>query len=742
MRFQLGAQLRNAAAAQQQLPYAKIQYGRSFARAASAHARHDSRSHSTTTTKPHRSNCSSTTPYLRPIWQSRIAVALLSPRAHFSTMHRAPAAMVTKPLTDPNITIRTPRDPNTLSNYHNFVTRHTEADFEIDFDKKILTGGVKLVLESLTEGESKEVVLDASFLDITEVTVDGQKAEWNAGARIEPYGSPLSIKLSAGVPNGKNIEVGIKLSTTDKCTALQWMAPAQTSNKKHPYMFSQCQAIHARSVFPCQDTPDVKSTFDFKLRSPLPVLASGLPTGSKEYQPGKDGKPGTLLYTFEQKVPMTVYLFAVASGDLASASIGPRSTVWTGPEELLDCQRELDGEIEPFMKAIESIVSPAYQWTQYNCLILPPSFPYGGMENPVWTYATPSIISGDKQNIDVIAHELSHSWSGNLVSAASWEHFWLNEGWTTYLERRIQAAIHGEAHRDFSAIIGWKALEGAMEQYGEDHPYTKLIVDLKGQDPDDAFSSIPYEKGFHALYAFELLLGKNKWDSFIPHYFDTFKFKSVDSYDFKSCLVDFFAKDAEASKKLEDFDWDTLFYKPGFPKKPDFDDTLVKTCYELADKWKARVESGSKSEFTPKKGDIEGWMANQSVVFLEKAQSFATSFSEEDVHLLGSTYGYTTTKNIEVLSRFLNIGLQAKVKEMYQPTAELLGKIGRMKFVRPLYRLLEKADRDLAVKTFEKNRDFYHPICRYVRASPGHGNAWLTVHRQMVEKDLFGEEKS
>jgi len=635
-----------------------------------------------------------------------------------------------------------PRDPTTLSNYHNFVTRHIEADFEIDFEKKALTGGVKLVLESLTEGESKEVVLDASFLDITEVTIDGQKADWKVGDRIEPYGSPLTITLASGVPNGKRIEVGIKLSTTEKCTALQWMAPAQTSNKKHPYMFSQCQAIHARSIFPCQDTPDVKSTFDFKLRSPLPVLASGLPTGSKEYLAGKDGKAGTLLYTFEQKVPMTVYLFALASGDLASASIGPRSTVWTGPEELLECQRELEGEIEPFMTAIESIVSPTYQWTQYNCLILPPSFPYGGMENPVWTYATPSIISGDKQNIDVIAHELSHSWSGNLVSAASWEHFWLNEGWTTYLERRIQAAIHGEAHRHFSAIIGWKALEGSIEQYGEDHPYTKLIVDLKGADPDDAFSSIPYEKGFHALYAFELLLGKKKWDSFIPHYFETFKFKSVDSYDFKSCLIDFFAKDTEANKKLKEFDWDELFYAPGFPKKPDFDDTLVKMCYELADKWQGRVESSGKSDFTPQKADIEGWMANQSVVFLEKAQAFATSFSADDVHLLGSTYSYTTTQNIEVLSRFLNIGLQAKVKETYQPTAELLGKIGRMKFVRPLYRLLEKADRDLAVKTFEKNRDFYHPICRYVRSCLGWTDQTANIAQANGRKGTFrrGEE--
>ncbi|KAF2019363.1 putative leukotriene A-4 hydrolase like protein [Aaosphaeria arxii CBS 175.79] len=622
--------------------------------------------------------------------------------------------MVTRP--NPDVTINTPRDPNTLSNYHNFITRHTSASFDIDFEKRVLKGGVVLTLESLTDAETKEIVLDTSFLDISDVKIDGQQVKWSVKDRSEPYGSPLTIQLTEGVAKGKKFDVAVTLSTTDKCTALQWMTPAQTSNKKHPYMFSQCQAIHARSVFPCQDTPDVKSTFDFALRSPLPVLASGLPTGAKDYE------NGTLLYTFEQKVPIPSYLFAIASGDLASASIGPRSTVWTGPEELLDCQRELEGEIEPFMTAIESIISPPYQWTQYNCLILPPSFPYGGMENPVWTYATPSIISGDKQNIDVIAHELSHSWSGNLVSAASWEHFWLNEGWTTYLERRIQAYVHGEEHRHFSSIIGWKALEESVERYGVDHPYTKLIVDLKGNDPDDAFSSIPYEKGFHALYAFELLLGKAKWDKFIPHYFETFKFKSVDSYDFKSCLIDFFASDAEAKKKLDDFDWDKLFYAPGYPQKPEFDDTLVKTCYELSDKWQARIEKGDK--FEPQAADVASWVANQSVVFLERVHAFGDKFSAADYHAMGSAYGYTTTQNIEVTSRYLSVGLLAKVEESYAPAADLLGRIGRMKFVRPLFRLLEKADRELALKTFEKNKDFYHPIAR-----------------QMLEKDLFGDEK-
>lgn len=487
-------------------------------------------------------------------------------------------------------------------------------------------------------------------------------------------------------------------------------------------MFSQCQAIHARSILPCQDTPDVKSTVDFNIRSPLPVLASGLPTGIKDFQPSKDGAPGTLLYTYKQEIPIPAYLIALASGDIASASIGPRSTVWTSSDALTDCQWELEGDMEKFLEAAEKIVYD-YAWTTYNVLVLPNSFPYGGMENPIYTFATPTIISGDKQNIDVIAHELAHSWSGNLVSNASWEHFWLNEGWTVYLERRIIAAIHGEEYRDFSAIIGWKALQDSVERYGQDHEYTKLITDLKGKDPDDAFSSIPYEKGSTFLYYLEKLLGKEKWDKFIPHYFKKYKYKSLDSYDFKATLIDFFASDKDASAKLESLDWETWFYAPGYPPKPDFDDSLVKVCYELADRWEGANNSDDISGFKPTSDDIAGWTGNQAVVFLEKIQTWDKPLKSDLVELMWQNYRFKESANVEIVSRFLVLGLKSKTISTYQPTAELLGRVGRMKFVRPLFRALKDADFQMAKDTFERNKDFYHPICR-----------------AMVEKDLFGDE--
>ncbi|KAL2872253.1 bifunctional aminopeptidase/epoxide hydrolase [Aspergillus lucknowensis] len=608
--------------------------------------------------------------------------------------------------------INPPRDPNTLSNYNNWTCKHTTANFEILFEQKKLVGNVVHKLKSITHAESKEIILDSSHVSVGDVHVDGNPAKWELLPPLGPYGSALKIELDQPKGIDEFIDVNISVQTTEKCTALQWLTPAQTSTKKHPYMFSQCQAIHARSIFPCQDTPDVKSTFDFNISSPLPVIASGLPVRAS---PGAS-QSGASLYQFHQKVPMPSYLFALASGDITEASIGPRSRVATSPDRLKECQWELEADTERFITTIEKIIYP-YAWGEFNVLILPPSFPYGGMENPTYTYCTPSIISKDRENVDVIAHELAHSWSGNLVTSASWEHFWLNEGWTVYLERRILSAIHGEKYRHFSAIIGWESLSNSVEHYGEDHEFTKLVPNLKGHDPDDAFSSIPYEKGFTFLFLLEKLVGKEKFDHFIPHYFTKFKGKSLDSYEFKSTVLDFFAPDAEASKLLQELDWDSWFYKPGLPPKPDFDTSLVDVVYELAKKWR------SSESFQPQPSDIQDLTANQIVVFLEQVLLFEQPLTAERSKLMGDVYGFAKSENIEVSNLYLRVGLKAGDTSVLEPTTDLLGRIGRMKFVRPLYRALQKVDRRVAVETFEMNRDFYHPICR-----------------GMVEKDLFGNK--
>lgn len=267
-----------------------------------------------------------------------------------------------------------PRDPSTASNYDAWRTRHTTASLKVDFQAKVLRGVVTLELESQTDKASKEIVLDSSHVSVTSVKVNSTVSQWSIKDRTEPLGSPVHIAVPSGAAKGELVKVDIELSTTDACTALQWLTPEQTSGGKAPFMFSQCQAIHARSLFPCQDTPDVKSTVSFRITSPYVVVASGVAAGEPEVVAGEGGEK---LYSFEQKVPIPSYLFALASGDIAQAPIGPRSFVATGPGELKACQWEFERDMENFLEVAEKLVFP-YKWGEYNVLVLPPSFPYGG----------------------------------------------------------------------------------------------------------------------------------------------------------------------------------------------------------------------------------------------------------------------------------------------------------------------------------------------------------------------------
>ncbi|RYP40647.1 hypothetical protein DL767_001505 [Monosporascus sp. MG133] len=593
-----------------------------------------------------------------------------------------------------------PRDPSTLANYGDWRTRHTTVNFKVNFDKQRLEGTVLLELESLTDKESKEIILDTNSLSVLSVKLNSSDSDWIVKDRVAPYGSPLHVSVPNGAPLGEVVKLDIGLETTKDCAGLQWMTPSQTGNKKHPYVYSQCQAILARSILPCQDTPDVKSTYTFNITSSLPVVASGVPV------PSDTAGEGDKLFRFEQKVPIPSYLFALASGDLATAPIGKKSVVVTGPEALKDAQWEFEADMDRFLDIAQKLVFD-YQWGEYNILVLPPSFAYGGMENPIFTFATPTVVSGDRQNVDVIAHELSHSWSGNLVTNCSWEHFWLNEGWTTYLERRIGAALHGEPQFDFSAIIGWKALEDAIALLGADHEFTKLIIDHKGVDPEDAFSTVPYEKGFHFLYYLERLVGREHFDKFIPHYFHSWARKSLDSYEFKKTFLDFFEGygNAEIKEKITTIPWEERFYKPGLPPKPDFNTAYVDKCLDLAEKWR-------QEDYKPDVSDIESFTANQMVVFLQAIQSFPTPLSAERSHLLGTTYNISSSKNVEVKSAYYIVSLNAGDRQEIPGIVELVSSVGRMKFVRPLYRKLNEVDRDLAVSTFEKSKDFYPSTTR------------------------------
>ncbi len=281
--------------------------------------------------------------------------------------------MPTQSLRKMTSVVNPPRDPNTLSNYNNFLTTHTTVNFKIDFEEKKIGGNVALTLKSITDAAAKEILLDTSFLTVKDVVLNGKSPKWDLLSRFEPYGSALRIILEDGVQNGKSVQLEMTTETTKDCTAIQWLTPAQTRSE-HPYMFTQCQAIHTRSVFPCQDTPDVKGTVTFNIESPLPVIASGIATGVKDLGKKADSTIVSNFYTFEQSIPIPSYLFALASGDIAKAPIGPRSLVATGPKELKAAQWELEESTERYIETVEvctalhNVASIALTQCLENCL--------------------------------------------------------------------------------------------------------------------------------------------------------------------------------------------------------------------------------------------------------------------------------------------------------------------------------------------------------------------------------------
>lgn len=363
--------------------------------------------------------------------------------------------------------------------------------------------------------------------------------------------------------------------TTPKSTAIQWLNPEQTVGKTHPYLFTQSQAIHARSLLPCQDTPAVKATYVAQVTCPAPlnVLMSANKRRVEEN-----------VYFFEQTQRIPAYLIAIGIGNIAGKEVGPRSTIWAEPE-ILDKAAWEFVETEDFIRLGESLTTP-YAWEVYDLLILPPSFPYGGMENPCLTFLTPSLIAGDRSLTDVVAHEIAHSWTGNLVTNSSWEHFWLNEGFTMFIERKIIGRKYGEAYRQLDAHIGLGELRESVEFFGLQDPRTVLVPDLKNTDPDDVFSRVPYEKGHTLLYYLEQLVGGPKaFEPYIQEHVRHFAGQSIATDQWKDFLYAYFEKHVpvDVYAKLLEVDWNGWLKAPGMPPViPEYDQSLLLPCKNLA----------------------------------------------------------------------------------------------------------------------------------------------------------------
>ncbi|KIK94684.1 hypothetical protein PAXRUDRAFT_142351 [Paxillus rubicundulus Ve08.2h10] len=630
-------------------------------------------------------------------------------------------------------------DPTTQSNYAEIATTDLELSWRIDFQEKKVSGYAVHILKVLNDGVDK-VIFDTSELNIESTEVAIGKGPWepskfSVGDPHVVMGSALSIMFPNPVNTETDVKVKVSYSTTTNSKALQWLDPQQTQGKVHPYLFSQCQPIYARDLVPIQDTPSVKIRYIAQVTSVLPVLMSAIRISppAEAFPRGEEVGKKEVTYEYKQPVPIPSYLLAIASGNVVYRAFEvPQGKPWTSgvwaEPELIDAAWQEFNEDTPKFLAAEEAITTDYKFGVYDLLVLPPSFPYGGMENACLTFVTPTLLTGDRTLVDVVVHEITHSWFGNGITHADASHFWLNEGWTTYIERLLQQILHTPAHRGFSFLIGRKLLDDDLKLFQDrDTPkYQRLqIAFTKGENPDDAYSSVPYEKGGNFILHLERALGG--LDVFLPYvkdYVATFMGQSITTQQWKDHLFAYFRNQPEAIRALDEISWDEWFFGEGLelPVEMDYDTTLASESYALAQRWdESRDTEVSQTDFDA--SDLKNMDANQIIVFLERLQTDFQPLPKAHIDHLGIIYGFSKTNNAEIRFRFYQVALLKPDSEAAQAYAQeavdwVVGNDetgvvkGRMKFCRPVFRAVFAANSSLAIATYEEYKNEFHPIAR------------------------------
>uniref|UniRef100_A0AAQ6AHF7 Leukotriene A-4 hydrolase n=1 Tax=Amphiprion ocellaris TaxID=80972 RepID=A0AAQ6AHF7_AMPOC len=572
-------------------------------------------------------------------------------------------------------------DPCSFCSFTGCVTKHLNLLLRVDFDRHVISGRVALTVEAL-EDRFSALTLDTKDLKIVSVSANGQPARFSLGQKHSFKGTPLDITLPFDLSRGQHVIVEVNYETSPSASALQWLKPEQTAGKKQPYLFSQCQAHHCRSMVPCQDSPSIKHSYYAQVSVPkdLVVVMSAVRDGH-EVDPQDSSR---LIYRFRQPVPMPSYLIAIVVGALESRYC-LNTTVCL-------CVRQT----ETMLKTAEDLAGP-YVWGQYDILVLPPSFPYGGMENPCLTFATPTLLAGDKSLSNVIAHEISHSWTGNLVTNKTWEHFWLNEGHTVYLERMIGRCMESEQFRQFKAMGGWKDLQDSVNTFGANNPLTNLVPSLQDVNPDDAFSSVPYEKGFALLYHLEELMGGPEvFMGFVKSYIQLFAYSSVTTEEWKNYLFTFFKDKVDVLNKV---DWNAWMFTPGMPP-PEVDQGKTQTwiCFD-------QDLNGFKES------DVKTLSSHQLIEFLSLLLH-EDALPLTRVKKMQEVYDLNACMNAEIRFRWLRLCVRSKWEEAVPMALKMATEQGRMKFTRPLFKEVFNFDkfRNEAVKVFLEHRAAMHPV--------------------------------
>jgi leukotriene-A4 hydrolase len=571
------------------------------------------------------------------------------------------------------------KDPASYTDLAQGKIKHIDFRIGVNFATRILDVEATYQLEEPVHGS---LYLDSFKIDLKKAHANGKDLKWEFDASDDVLGERLHLQ---GLDTST---FTLAFQTSSEARALQWLTASQTAGGTYPFLFSQCQAIHARSIFPCQDTPSVRFTYSAEVEVP-----QGLMAVMAAEQAGVQEGSGQTVFSFEMPQPIPSYLFALAVGNLAFRELGPRTGIYAEPETVEAAAWEF-AENEIKINEAEKLLGP-YLWGRYDVLILPPSFPYGGMENPRLTFLTPTAILGTRAYTFLITHELAHAWTGNLVTNATWQDFWLNEGWTTYAETRITEVLEGRDVVDLLAVYDEKRLIEVMERIGMDSPYTSLKLP-EDKDADQFTTIIPYYKGCYVLQECEYAVGRERFDAFIQMYMRRFQFQSLTTEEFLDFLK---AELPEVFEKVNMYRW---IYEPGLPEE------RRKPKSHLYDKVKQVLEDYQRG-IKPTREQIRNWHRYQTLSFL---QGLPRKISIEDCQYFEDILELEKRNDVAISYHFYLIAIASGYQAILPSLERFMEKIGRMLYVLPVVRLMTQTEwsRGYVRPLFERVRDRHHQI--------------------------------
>jgi len=581
------------------------------------------------------------------------------------------------------------RDPFTYANYEDVKVSDLALDLDVLFDAHVLDGSATLTFERLKR-DAALLVLDTNDLEIRSVeALSGE--DWAPTAfTLGPDDENLGSKLSISLPD-KASRVRIRYRTSPGAEGLQWLSAEQTAGKRHPFMYSQNQAINARSMAPVQDTPAVRMTYSATIRTPKDLLAV---MSAEQDQGPRDGE-----YSFSMPQPVPAYLLAIAVGDIEFRPISATIGVFAEPEIVDDAAREFADT--PKMEEANSSLYGPYRWGRYDLLILPPSFPFGGMENPRLSFMTPTLIAGDKSLVGTVAHELAHSWSGNLVTNATWSDAWLNEGVTSYVENRVMEEVFGKDRAVMEQALAFADLKDEIAAL--DRPeLSRLELPADLDHPDDAFSDVAYVKGQFFLHFLEQRYGRRAFDAFLKSWFDSHAFKAATTADFRDFLLgNLVSSQPDAASIPEIDDW---LHGEGLPQSLT---APTSSAFDKVEEQQAQWLSGSAPAPSIPAG---GWTTQEWLHFINELPN---NLAADRMAGLDAAFNLTRNGNAEIAFAWYMKAVKAHYSPAMPAIADFLGRVGRGKFIYPLYEELSKqGERAFAERTFESSRPLYHPIAQ------------------------------